>query len=341
MRGMALQHLAPVLLLGFAALARAGAPDTFLDQPVQRDLLPPPLADEAPGNGYVLQFDSYASRMEQLRSALPCPIVFPDGLDQFVREKDVGADWKKGKEFFLSERNGTGFPLGSTLRDLLEDTATRLHLAWNYDPSRNIIRTAFSWQISDPRSGAQLLEYLADNRPSDPLRGPHARIDPWARAFDALLSRPENYFRVWQLRFAADDRQIFGLSLTKNLLAGKITGSEGRRHFLVVNSQEEMMNPGPPGSFSYYLFDENGRFESGGIETVGYRCFRDSAWLDRDGRRLWVETWNNGSQKRNIIFTVEKSQLVRKDILVDGQMPQNAWPGAGFDMGTSIFTVGP
>ena len=338
---MFLRRFAVVLLLGLAAPAHATAPDAFLDQPVRRDLLPAPLADVAPGNDYMLQFESYAARMEHLRSVLPCPIIFPDGLDPFVREKDLGTDWKKGRTFFLSEHNGMGFPPNSTLRDLVNDSTASLHLTWIYDPAKNTILTFFPWHITDQRSGAQLLEYLANNRPGDPFTNSHPSSDSWARAFDALLSRPENYLRVWPLRFTADDRQIFGISLTKNLTVGTITDIGGKRHFLIVNSQEEMMNPGPPGSFSYYLFDEKGRFESGGIQTVGYRCFGDSAWLDGDGRRLWVETWNNGSQKRDLIFDVEKAQLVRKDFLVDGQKPPNEWPWAGVDVGKSIFTVGP
>ena len=335
---------AAAFALASLPLAAGPPPDAFLDQPVPRGSLPnpPDQSDHmaAGGNNYMLQFDSYAARMENLRAVLPCPVIFPDGLDPFVREKDIGTDWSKGKTFFLSERNGLGFPPGSTLRDLLNASTASLHLTWNYDPAKNAVLTGFSWHITDPRSGAQLLDYLASHTAGDPFKGPHASIDPWIAAFDALLSRSENYPRVWQLRFTADDRMIFGISVTRNLTVGKITDTHGTSHFLVVNSQEEMMNPGPPGSFSYYLFDPKGRFESGGIHTVGYRCFGDSAWLDPDGRRLWVRTFNNGSQKRDFIFGVENGQLVEKDFLIDGQKP-TGFQLYSLDEGKSIFTVGP
>ena len=339
MSNMALCHFVAVLLL-LPALAHAAVPDAFLDQPVRRDLIPPS------SDGNVLQFDSYAARMEHLRAVLPCPIIFPDGLDAFVREKDIGTDWNKGKVFFLSERNGMGFPIGSTLRDLVDNSTQNLHLTWNYDPAQKTIVTDFPWHIQDDRSGALLLAYLGSNKPSPyarprPANGKPSPNDLWLTAFDALLSRPENFPRVWPLRFAADDRMFFGAPADNTVAAGKITDAGGNAHFLIVNSQEEMMNPGPPGSFSYYLFDTMGRFESGGIQTVGYRCFDDSAWLDSDGRHLWVQTFNNGSQKRDLIFDVEKGQLNLKDFLVDGQKPQNEWPWAGVDMGKSIFTVGP
>jgi hypothetical protein len=336
---MALRHFAAVFFL-LGTPAHAAAPDAFLDQPVHRDLIP------SSSDGNILQFDSYAARMEHLRAVLPCPVIFPDGLDAFVREKDIGTDWSKGKTFFLSERNGMGFPLGSTFRDLVDNSTQNLHLRWNYDPAQKAIVTDFPWHIQDDRSGALLLAYLGSNQPSPyirsrPANGRPSPNDLWLTAFDALLSRPENFSRVWPLRFAADDRMFFGAPSDNTIVAGKITDANGSTHFLIVNSQEEMMNPGPPGSISYYLFDPQGRFESGGIQTVGYRCFDDSAWLDGDGRRLWVETWNNGSMKRDLIFDVEKGQLTLKDFLVDGQEPAKAWPWAGIDAGQSIFTVSP
>jgi len=57
--------------------------------------------------------------------------------------------------------------------------------------------------------------------------------------------------------------------LVTNLLTGKMKDEHGTEHVLIVNSQPEMMNPGPVGSISYYVFDFQGKFEQGGLCSIG------------------------------------------------------------------------
>jgi hypothetical protein len=216
---------------------------------------------------------------------------------------------------------------------------SNLDLLWAFVPSRNAIVTQFKWVQDDPRTAAELVRILTTTPPPpDPITFERKK-NPWQVAFDALLSKPENFPHVWPLRYVADDRTFFHIPSVTNLVARTITDAEGVGHILIVNDHPEFENPGPPGSMSYYLFNKDGHFESGGVWTVGYRCFADSAWLDADGRRLWVRVYNNGSQRRDSIFTVEKGQLVRKEFLIEG-VPPTDWQLHGLDMGDRIFTAG-
>ena len=94
----------------------------------------------------------------------------------------------------------------------------------------------------------------------------------------------------------------------------------------------------PEGTFAFYIFDLKGRFEFGGLNTIGYRCFDDSAWIDADGRHIDFRTNNNGRLRRDSIFAIEKGRLVRKDFLQNGAPPAaSQW--SGLDSGASLFTV--
>ena len=263
------------------------ASDAFLDQPIPQSLLPPPFKPHSKDcdTSKLVQFASYEARMDNLRAVLPKPIIFPDGLAAFVHQQDLGTDWDKGKVFFLSERNGMSLLNGATVRNLLNLSISALDLSWKFDPENDSIITDFWWHRDDTRTSRELVYFLSTTPCKSSLNHPGV-FDPWQIAFNALISKPENLPRVWPLKFAADDRCFCLSFILNNLVTGKITDNRGTDHFLVVNDQEEFRNPGPPGSVSYYIFDANGKFESGGIYTVGYRCFADSAWIDSDGHHI-------------------------------------------------------
>ncbi len=123
-----------------------------------------------------------------------------------------------------------------------------------------------------PERGAELVKYLLETPAAKPVfNGPN----PWLDAFDALLSKPENFPLAWKVRFSASSRNMMMIpKWVTNLTVGKIKDEKGVMRLLVVNDQEEMFNPGPPGSFSYYVFDLDGKFLGGGIDTNRLSLFQ-------------------------------------------------------------------
>jgi len=302
----------------------AGETPAFLEQPVPAALIRPPANPDmksTPSQSF-LQFDSFLDRMANLQAVARRPILYPAGFVNFIQTKDHKSDWDKGTEFFLSERNGS--PVGSTTRDDLTSSFRALDLTWKYDGLRDAIATDFCWRRDDSRSAAELTDVLLHTNPNIPkpfylriidyfmyLRGAHgesAWIDPhwryyfnhhhlapddsWRIAFDALLSKPKNFPRAWTLRFAEDARINFTSSFVENFLAKEMPDDKGRHHIVVLNAQYAMGNKSP-GSFSYYVFDQDGGFEMGGILN-GVRGFSNaSAWLDSGKNILTVQSQGN------------------------------------------------
>jgi hypothetical protein len=331
-------------LLACVALAAAGArassvPDAFLDLPLRAPLLPP--YDQPPDGikpSRTPEFHCYATLARAIKAVSPKPVIFPPGWLAFVSAHEKKTDWDNGKDFFLHGKPIISVFPPITIRCYLGNLFGQTGLSWKYDPQRDAIVTDFPWRADDPRDGSDLLKVLLTTKPT-PLDGFKAMLDPWTHAFNALLNKPENYPRAWPLRFCADDRSfIFATERIKLLDAGTIRDSAGGEHIILVNDQPEFCNPGPPGSFSYYLFNRDGHFENGGICTIGYRCFADSAWLDADGRHLAVRVYNNGRQRRDSTFVLENGQLKRTDFLIEG-LPPTTWQWCGLDSGKTIFTA--
>jgi hypothetical protein len=316
----------------------SSAPDAFLDQPLPARLLPPydhPPAGIKPSR--IAEFHSYVALAKAIEAASPKPVLFPPGWLTFVSAREKELDWKSGNDFFLHV-NGLWLLPPATIRGYLHNLFGYADLTWRYDPQRDAIVTDFAWRTDDSRSNSDLLKVLVATKPA-PFESIRTMPEPWTRAFDALLNKPENYPRVWPLRFCADDRSFGFLSnRIDKMAAGTIRDSTGTEHVLLVNDQREIANPGPPGSFSYYLFTHDGRFESGGICTIGYRCFADSAWMDPDGRHLTVRVYNNGSQRRDSIFVLQNGRLSRTDFQIEGLEPTN-WQWSGLESGKTIFNT--
>lgn len=335
------RFLALLTWLGFAsASARAlSTSDAFLDRTLPASLLPPyddpPVGIEA---SRIPDFHSYGALAKAIEAASPKPVMFPPRWIAFVSAHEKETDWNSGHDFFLhGDVIASIFP-PTTIRAYLHNLFGRAGLTWKYDPQRDAIVADFPWRTDDSRSGRDLLKFVVATKPT-PVGGFHARLDPWTQAFNALLNKPGNYSRSWQLRFCADDRTFVSAGRIRKLAAGPIRDSAGTEHVLLVNDQPEFANPGPPGSFSYYLFTHDGRFEGGGVFTIGYRCFDDAAWLESNHARLHVCTYFNGIQSQESVFELNHDRLERTDILI------NDWPAASreidtFQLGGTLFTAG-
>lgn len=290
---------------------------SFLDERVAPELMPHPTDPSMPHTNFshIVAFKSFAERLKDLQAAAHKPITFPDGFEEFIQTEDSQSNWDKGLVLFSTERNGV--PTGDILRDYLSTSLDQLTLTWKYDAARDAIITDFRWRREDPRTARELVDFLSHTRPPAHeylVRKSHRKgfVDPWLAAFDALLSKPENLPQVWKLRFLDDIRKYFSQTIIDNLLAQPIYDSEGRKHFVFVNDQPEVISPGE-GSICYYIFDESGKFERGAVLNSGHRCEETCAWINKPGNAtLTVRTFFNYSTAVDTTFTLGKKGLVAK-----------------------------
>ncbi len=332
-----------------ATAGLAPAPDAFLDQPI-----PVKALKINPDNSTWLQFNTYAEQVAKIKETVPKPIILPDGVVDFVTSIDKG--------YFTT--CGFGMMFGSitnvpTNRNFLNAACPRLEMAWSYNSTRNAIVLDFPWRRDDSRSSAELLDVLehtavlqADESSSSGTYSAglnqryfweHHQLDPddkWRIAFDALLSKPENATSAWKVRLADDLRRDYGLpTLVANLLTGRMQDEHDTEHILIVNSQPEFSNPGPVGSISYYIFDTKGKFEQGGLCSIGYRCMDASVWLDPAGRQLTLRVFNNGSYQIDEKFALTKKGLIIGDVLDNGGSPMTGYQLMGTCYGLPLAHV--
>jgi hypothetical protein len=311
---------------------QAQVPDAFLDQPIGV-------------TQYMLT--GYSEQLSQMQKIVSKPIIVPDGVVDFVTRINKGY-------FVTSTGIGAGPDASKdTKRGFLNMSCPRLGLAWNYDPARDAIVLDFPWRRDDSRTPQQLIDFLTHSRIP---RAPTEQLDPqawyymkyhwlapddsWRIAFDALLTKPENFPNVWKLRLGEDMRSTnFALMPVNNLLTSKMKDAEGAEHILIVNSQPEFSNPGPVGSISYYVFDLNGKFEQGGLCSIGYRCMDASVWLDPAGKQLTLRVFNNGSYQIDEKFALTTKGLIIGDVLDNGGSPMTGYRLMGTCYGLPLLHI--
>jgi len=228
-----------------------------------------------------------------------------------------------------------------SVRKYLDKICPLMEVKWEYDAESNAIRVDFGWRHSDARSSSELLAFLREHRPApadSQIFKPHP-TDPWDVAFNALLSKEENFPQVWELRARADAEVPFLVAMdTENLCVGILRDRQGRPHTLILNNQPMMVSPGA-GSASYYLFDAQGRFEQGGIFNTGHRVLSVSAWLNQEGTRLTLEGWFNGSSSLTNTFELSDWGLVETSEFDASGVPLPAWEHSGYHLGDRIYTA--
>jgi len=292
----------------FAQEDSSPAFNSLLDSPISPQLIPTHIA--TPGEppvdySRVLNLNSFVERLKFVKAVVHYPIVFPDGLVDFIEEVDSQTNWKQGPSLFTSELDGAvvggSIKPSNIVRDYLNTAFDELYLKWKYNADKDLITTDFTWHRENTLSARDLVKILALTRPAsfnnlvmesfrDQARNLRTTVtDPWIDAFDALLSKPENFSRVWKLRFI-DDVQVPPPICIDNVLANYIRDDTGREHFIVINLHDT--------NFTYYLFDENGRFEKGCL-LKGNQGFGD---IFQMGGVDWIL-----SGKTNINITSGKS----------------------------------
>jgi hypothetical protein len=165
------------------------------------------------------------------------------------------------------------------------------------------VRVDFAWHRPTDQASGDCLAFLLHQPPPKPGFETTAEGDRWVQQFDALLSDPGNFSRVWRLRATADDAPMFmGLAVNPDLLyVGPFLDGGGHAHTLFVINQEALINLGS-GIASYYLFDAQGRFERGGVFRTGHRVQSVSAYANAERTALTLVGWFNDVQEVDQVY---------------------------------------
>ena len=306
---------------------------------------------QQPFKSYLFESKNYSDGVRELSRVIQKPVTLPDGVTDFATQIN---GWNIGFRIPVWMRIGRGSET-PTLQDVLDQTSSSMGMGWSYDAAKDRVALDFSWRREDPRTSAELLDVLEHSaplsftsetvsstatssiykaNPNQTYYWNHHHLDPndkWRIAFDALLSKPENFHAVWKLRFADDmKRQVWVPQPVINLLSAKITDQAGAEHVIILNDQPCPMNPGE-GTITYYVFDLNGKFEQGGVYGSGWRCHDASAWTDPAHKRVTLRVFFNYADKMDQDFLLTKNDLVLQDVS-DGQnkMSPSLWTGLHF-----------
>ena len=191
---------------------------------------------------------------------------------------------------------GLGVEKNKKIRELFERLCFSLGLAWRYDATRDLILLNPQWQRDDPRSDEQLVDVLDSVKPvpwtalkpsvtPNRVGGHGQELDAWRIAFEALLSKPDNFPFAGTLRVYGDTHGHGDVSPFPviNLFTGKIRSTNGDSFTVVLNGQIQMTNKGNPGDIFYFLFDEKGAFVRGGVYAVADGRVGMVDWIRADG----------------------------------------------------------
>jgi hypothetical protein len=288
----------------------------------------------------------YSDQLNTMRQAVSKPIIIPDGVIDFVTSVDKGyfptGGWGMNFDSLKDE---------PTKRRFLDMACPRLGMTWSYSPSRDAILLDFPWRRDDPRTTQQLVNLLLPGAPARAVDGSKVTLggqtyyvpvldDTWPNVFDALLSKSENFPNAWKVRLADDLRREIGFPTpVANLLTSKMKDADAAEHVLIVNSQREWINPGPAGSISYYVFDLQGKFEQGGMCSIGYRCMNASVWLDPGGKQLTLRVFMNGSYQIDEHFALTRKGLVVGDVIDNTGSPMTGYRLVGTCYGLPLLHV--
>ncbi|MBE7158571.1 MAG: hypothetical protein INR62_09100 [Rhodospirillales bacterium] len=301
----------------------AAPEDAFLDAPLPKDLpVQMQSSPSAKGDGSfeehpMLPLGSFWNGVQLLGKLSGKPVRLPAELAEWPDERTESVPgWSYG------------LPSDGKVRELFARLCFGLGLTWRYDAKTDAINLRPEWWRDDPRTGKDLLGILLAARPvrlesmvHDPepndVGGHSLLLDPWRLAFDALLSRPENFAEAGALRLCHDNHGLGSmLGITENLCAARFSGADGRPGMLVLNGQQAMSNKENPGDVAYYLFDEEGKFLRGGVYAIapGHIGAIINARVEED--RILAVTVCWGSFARNP--TVLRFALADGDLVLQG-----------------------
>ncbi|CAN5766671.1 hypothetical protein BH09VER1_BH09VER1_45580 [soil metagenome] len=180
-----------------------------------------------------------------------------------------------------------------TAGKFLDAICGSLVLQWRLDAEKRVVVLDVGWRREDVRPAKELLQvvtsgsespsvmprYSAEKSAEQQRDAAHGTFrerilhdEEWQEAFDALLSKPDNFAKAWKVRQQSAAESVFvSPEAVKPVLAQGMVATTGKEYVLVLTYQPIPMYPGN-GTFAYYWFAKDGRIAGAGLVTSGHRC---------------------------------------------------------------------
>jgi len=178
---------------------------------------------------------------------------------------------------FMGMGMGTGAENSPKVKakDFLDSICSSIGLAWKYDKATNVVSLDLYWKKDDPRSVPELFHYLSDHQ---------GNSAEWQAAFDALLSKSQNYEKAWKVRQKSCFQNVFmpfAPATPKVILFKPVVAVSLEKYKLLMLCQPIQMYPGH-GSVSYYWFKDDGTLLGADLMNTGHRCALVDATIDNE-----------------------------------------------------------
>ena len=275
--------LSGLVIMEIVVLAIPGRSDAvvdaaFLDRPLPPEIMsmvhpvstPDPNKPGAQVQSPMIKVSSLAGAIDLLEKASGKKVILDEALGTWPGE-DQEKVWGIGMGLAKDEK----------ARAVFESVCGFAGLNWNYDTASGTIFVVPEWKRTDSRSEKELIQIVGQTLPvrwdalltsatPNRLGGHSLALDAWRIAFDALLSKPDNYPTAGTLRVYHDSHghMSFCPFPVQNDFTGPIQGDHGEQEILVLNEQVSMSNKDSAGDLAYYLFNEDGKFLKGGVYAV-------------------------------------------------------------------------
>jgi len=215
---------------------------------------------------------SFAKSAKVLEELAGKKVILPEGIDEWPNQHSE-KNW--GLQSGVGRNN-------LTVKQTFEYICLFMGVTWKFDAERDVIVLTPQWKRDTMCSGKELITTLLERKPVDWMKleagekngvgGRDKALDDWRIAFDALISKPENYAKAGSVRLFNDTHTAGGaMSFLEYALAETLTDDAGRQRILVLNWLSPRTSKSGPGNFAYYLFDPEGKWIKGGVYSVDYR----------------------------------------------------------------------
>jgi len=279
--------------------------DSFLDRPME--------------NIDPIKVTSFTDWVEKMQKFSGKKVILPEGVADLLknhREIDARFQTTIGQE-------GGGKVKNFSARQFLEDLGDFSGMAGHYDAGKDAIVLEFQNKSDDPRPNAELVKILLETKPQRidySSSDPQGKSDPWHAAFEGLIGKTENRVCASLVQWTANlQDELASYSPVTNVFSGNILDEKGAPHLLIINSFGGSTMPG--GTYViYYLFNQNGKIEEGGVMNAGGIHMGPPAYyvltikLDDTKTRL---ACHQGSI--DLVLAVEKGHLVTVERLDSGK----------------------
>ena len=215
----------------------------------------------------ITSFTDWAAKLHEYTGKT---VVLPEGVAAAL-SKAPATDAMFGTPLYYLDKSGRKISQPLKLSYFLNCFRTNIGLNLRYDTGKDAFILNFPWETNDDRPNAELIKVLNQTKPPEltPDYRMASKPDPWRKAFDGLIGKPENRPTAWVVRWVGERMQPWGyLGPADNLFTGQMLDEAGQPHFVILNDLLSNMSPGTD-HMAYYFFDHTGKIEAAGIVNMG------------------------------------------------------------------------